>query len=104
MARKKVSDVFMLESLTRFIFDNIGCETSTKKIADTMTSAGRKISVHTVENYISALTDSFILYRVGRFDIKGKQHLKTGDKYYLIDPGLRYFLLGSQMKDDGKML
>jgi predicted AAA+ superfamily ATPase len=104
VARKKVSDVFMLESLARFMFDNIGCETSTKRIADTMTSAGRKISVHTVENYISALVDSFILYRAGRFDIKGKQHLKTGDKYYLVDPGLRYFLLGSQMKDEGRIL
>jgi len=104
VARKKVADVFMLESLVRFLFDNIGCETSTKKIADSMTSAGRKISVHTVENYISALTDSFILYRIGRFDVKGKQHLKTGNKYYLVCPGLRYFLLGSQAGDEGRVL
>jgi len=104
VARKKVADVLMLESLVRFLFDNIGCETSTKKIADSMTSAGRKISVHTVENYISALTDSFILYRIGRFDVKGKQHLKTGHKYYLVDPGLRYFLLGSQAGDEGRVL
>ena len=104
VARKKVADVLMLESLVRFLFDNIGCETSTKKIADTMTSAGRKISVHTVENYLSALLDSFILYRAGRFDIKGKQYLKTGNKYYLVDPGLRYFLLGSQIGDEGRVL
>jgi predicted AAA+ superfamily ATPase len=104
VTRKKVADVLMLESLVRFMFDNIGCETSTKKIADTMTSAGRKISVHTVESYLSALTDSFILYRVGRFDIKGKQYLKTGHKYYLVDPGLRYFLLGSQIGDEGRVL
>ena len=104
VARKNISDVSMLESLVRFLFDNIGCETSTKKIADTMTSAGRKISVHTVESYISALLDSFILYRAGRFDIKGRQYLKTGHKYYLVDPGLRYFLLGSQIKDEGRIL
>jgi predicted AAA+ superfamily ATPase len=104
VARIKVADVLMLESLVRFLFDNIGCETSTKKIADTMTTAGRKISVHTVENYISSLVDSFIIYRVGRFDIKGKQYLKTGNKYYLVDPGLRYFLLGSQIGDDGRIL
>ena len=104
VARNKVADVFMLESLVRFLFDNIGCETSTKKIADSMTSAGRKISVHTVENYISALIDSFILYRLGRFDVKGKQYLKTGNKYYLVDPGLRYFLLGSQIGDEGRIL
>jgi predicted AAA+ superfamily ATPase len=104
VARKKVADVLILESLVRFMFDNIGSETSTKKIADTLTSAGRKISVHTVESYISALTDSFILYKVGRFDIKGKQHLKTGYKFYLVDPGLRYYLLGSQVGDEGRIL
>ncbi len=104
VARKKIADVSILESLVRFLFDNIGCESSAKKIADSMTGAGRKISVHTVENYISALTDSFIMYRVGRFDIKGKQYLKTGSKYYLVDPGLRYFLLGSQIGDEGRVL
>ncbi|GHV68961.1 ATPase [Spirochaetia bacterium] len=104
VARRNVADVFMLESLVHFMFDNIGSETSTKKIADSMTSAGRKISVHTVENYLSGLTDSFILYRVGRYDIKGKQHLKTGDKYYLVDPGLRYYLMGSQIGDEGRVL
>jgi len=104
VARKKVADVMILESLVRFLFDNIGSETSSKRIADSMTSAGRKISVHTVENYISALTDSFILYRAGRFDVKGKQYLKTGNKFYLVDPGLRYFLLGSQIGDEGRVL
>jgi predicted AAA+ superfamily ATPase len=104
VARKKIADVLVLENLVRFLFDNIGCETSAKKIADTMTSAGRNISVHTVESYLSALTDSFILYRVRRFDIKGKQHLKTGNKFYLVDPGLRYFLLGSQAGDEGRVL
>ena len=104
VARKNVADVLMLESLVRFLFDNIGFETSTKRIADSMTSAGRKISVHTVENYISALMDSYILYRTGRFDIKGKQYFKTGNKYYLVCPGLRYFLLGSQAGDEGRVL
>jgi predicted AAA+ superfamily ATPase len=94
----------MLESLIRFMFDNIGCETSTKRIADTMTSAGRKISVHTVESYLSALSDSYIMYSVGRYDIKGKQYLKKGEKYYLVDPGLRYFLLGSRIGDEGRVL
>jgi predicted AAA+ superfamily ATPase len=104
VARKKVADVFMLEDLVKFLFDNIGNISSTKKIADSMISGGRKISVHTVENYLSALTDSFILYRAGRFDVKGKQRLKTGDKYYLVDPGLRYFLLGSTGTDLGRIL
>jgi predicted AAA+ superfamily ATPase len=104
VTRKNIADVLMLESVIRFLFDNIGNLTSTKKIADTMTSAGRKIAVHTVEIYLAALTDSFVLYRAGRYDVKGKQHLKTGDKYYLADLGLRYYLLGSEGADQGRML
>jgi len=104
VARRRFPDITMLQSVVRFMFDNIGNTCSTKSIADTMTSAGRKISVHTVESYISALTDSFIFYNVGRYDIKGKQHLKTGDKYYAADIGLRYALLGAKKADDGRML
>jgi predicted AAA+ superfamily ATPase len=104
VARRKFPDVSMLQSVVRFLFDNIGNISSTKKIADTMTSAGRKISVHTVENYIEALTDCFIFYRIGRYDIKGKQYLKTGDKYYAADLGLRYAMLGNKKEDDGHIL
>lgn len=104
VARRKISDVDMLRSVTRFLFDNIGNICSTKKIADTMTSAGRKISVHTVEKYLEALTEGFIFYRVGRYDIKGKQYLKTGDKYYTADIGLRYSVLGNKKADDGHIL
>lgn len=104
VTRKKIGDVLMLDSVIRFLFDNVGNLSSTKKIADTMVSMGRKISVHTVEQYLSALTDSFILYRAGRYDVKGKQYLKTGDKYYLADMGLRYYLLGSRDADPGRML
>lgn len=104
VARKRFQDVAMLGSVVRFLFDNIGNMCSTKKIADTMTSAGRKISVHTVESYLAALTDSFIFYRVGRYDIKGKQYLKTGDKYYAADIGLRYNVLGTKKADQGHIL
>lgn len=104
VTRRRISDVDMLKSVTRFLFDNIGNMCSTKKIADTMTSAGRKIAVHTVENYLEALTESFIFYRVGRFDVKGKQYLKTGDKYYAADIGLRYSILGNKKADDGHIL
>ena len=69
-----------------------------------MTSSGRKISVPTVENYLSALCDSFILYKVGRYDIKGKQYLVTGSKYYAADIGLRYFILGTKQADMGHIL
>lgn len=104
VARQRITDVDMLGSVARFLFDNIGNLCSTKKIADTMTSAGRKIAVHTVENYLRGLTDSFIFYRVGRYDIKGKQYLKTGDKYYAADIGLRYVVLGNKKADDGHIL
>jgi len=99
VAKKKIADILMLESVVRFMFDNIGSLLSTKKIADTMTSDGRKISTHTVESYISALIDSFIIYRAKRYDVKGKQYLKTNDKYYICDIGLRSFLLGNKGGD-----
>ena len=104
IARRKFPDIAMLQSVVRFMFDNIGNTCSTKRIADTMTSAGRKITVHTVENYISALTDSFAFYKISRYDVKGKQYLKTGDKYYAADIGLRFALLGSKKADDGYIL
>lgn len=104
VAKKKIADILMLESVVRFMFDNIGSLLSTKKIADTMTSEGRKISTHTVESYISALMDSFIIYRAKRYDVKGKQYLKTNDKYYICDIGLRSFLLGNKGGDTGYVL
>ena len=94
----------MLESITRFVFDNIGNQLSTKKIADTMTSSGRKIDVKTVEKYIQALMDSFIVYQAKRFNVKGKQYLKTQDKYYVVDVGMRSMLLGSRSMDVGHIL
>ena len=103
-ARKKISDTLMLESVTRFLFDNIGNPLSSKKIADTLTSAGRKIDVKTVEKMIEGLTESFILYRAGRYNVKGKQYLKTMEKYYAVDIGLRYALLGSRNADVGHIL
>ncbi len=102
--RKKITDTMMLKSLLRFVFDNIGNPLSSKKIADTMTSAGRKIDVKTVEKYLEALTESFILYQAKRYNIKGKQYLKTLEKYYVVDVGLRFMLLGSKQMDAGHIL
>ncbi len=98
--RKKVNDPMMLESICRFLFDNIGSSVSTKKISDTLASNGRKNSVHTVEEYLNALLESYILYKVNRFDIKGKELLKTQGKYYLSDIGLRTYLLGKSFGKD----
>lgn len=87
-----------------YIQKNVDLYITGNKIADTMTSNGRKISVHTVENYLTALTESFILYKATRYDVKGKQYLKTGDKYYVSDLGLRYFLLGRKEQGRGHIL
>ena len=103
-ARKKISDTMMLESVTRFVFDSIGSQLSTKKIADTMTSSGRKIDVKTVERYLEGLMESFIIYQAKRYNIRGKQYLKTLEKYYVIDIGMRYMLLGTSGTDVGYIL
>lgn len=104
VARNKISDVMVLESLIRFLADNIGNLSSSKRISDSLTSSGRKISSHTVENYISSLVDSFIFYPATRYDIKGMQFLKTGSKYYLADTGLRNALIGTRTGDLGRIL
>lgn len=99
VARKKIQDVTLLESIIRFLFDNIGNTVSSKKVADSLTSYGRKTTSATVENYINALMESFILYKAGRYDVKGKQYLKSLEKYYLVDVGLRRMLLGDRGAD-----
>lgn len=99
VTRKKIADSSMLISVIEFIFDNIGNICSATKISNFMTSAGRKISVPTVESYLQALRDSFIVYKASRYDLKGKQYLATGAKYYVADIGLRYYLLGSKPTD-----
>lgn len=104
VARKRIQDPSMLNSVIKFMFDNIGNLCTIKKIADSMTSAGRKISNHTVENYLDGIVDSLLMYRVGRYDIKGKEYLQLQDKYYLADIGLRYYLLGTRNVDQGHIL
>ena len=101
---RKITDPIMLKSILKFVFDSIGSPLSSKKIADTMTSAGRKIDARTVEKYLAALTESYIVYQAKRYSIKGKQHLKTLEKYYVVDIGLRFMLIGSKQPDAGHIL
>lgn len=102
--RHKIPDTMMLESVARFVFDNIGSQLSTKRIADTMTSDGRKVDVKTVEKYLSALMESYIVYQAKRYNVKGRQYLKTLEKYYVVDIGMRYMLLGTRSTDVGHIL
>lgn len=104
MSRNNILNSLVLEDVIRFMFKNIGNLSSIKSISDTMTSDGRKISTHTVENYLSGLINSYVLHKVGRYDVRGKQYLKSRDKYYVADIGLRYFLLGSRDVDYGQVL
>ena len=102
--RRKIADTSMLRTVAKFMFDNIGNCLSIKKIADTLTSDGRSISVHTVENYLDALTECYMFNKVPRFDVKGKQYLQSGEKYYATDVTMRYAILGRRNLDVGRIL
>jgi len=103
VSRNNIKDIMILESVVKFIFDNIGQIVSKNKISNTLNSNNRKNSVNTIETYLSYLLDSYLVYKISRYDIKGKEYLKTGDKYYVCDLGLRKYLLG-EVKDYGSIL
>lgn len=100
MVRNNISDKILLESIIKYIFDSIGSPISTKKISDTLTSKGISTSNHTVENYITAFLESFLIYKAERFDVKGKNLLARDYKYYVVDTGLRSYLLGKKADSD----
>lgn len=103
-SRKPNIDISSLKIFIDFIFDNIGNIFSSTKIANTMNSCNKKITVPTIENYLTYLIDSFILYKVSRYDIKGKQYINSGNKYYVSDIGIRNYLLGDKNFDRGYIL
>ena len=94
----------ILENLIKFMAGNIGNLTSPNGIANAMTANKTPITQPTVESYLQAFCDSFILYKAGRFDIQGKKSLKLNDKYYLVDMGLRYLMVGNKQNADGHIL
>lgn len=100
MARNNIGDKMILENVIKFIYDSIGSPISTKKISDTLTSKGVSISNHTVENYITAFLESFLIYKAERYDVKGKNLLARDYKYYSVDTGLRSYLLGKKSNSD----
>ena len=100
ITRNNITDKMLLESVLKFIFDSIGSPISTKKISDTLTSKGLSTSNHTVENYLSSFIESFLIYKAERFDVKGKNLLARDYKYYVVDQGLRSYLLGKKADSD----
>ena len=102
--RNTVRDPALLDNLVRFLADNVGNSIFTKKISDYLTSAGRKTTSATIDNYLQMLEKAFIFYRANRYDIKGKLYLKTQEKYYIVDTGIRNNLLGLRNMDYGHIL
>ncbi|MCL2080034.1 MAG: ATP-binding protein [Oscillospiraceae bacterium] len=104
MTREGLNDITLLKSIAGFLASNVGSPVSAKKIADTLTSAGRPTGSATVDTYLSALADAYLFYKVNRYDIKGKMHLKSESKYYICDTGLRNMILGTTNKDIGHQI
>lgn len=102
--RNKLVDASLLEKILKFLMSNIGSIISSKKIADFLTSQGTKITHNTVINYLNMLENAYIIYRVPRYDIKGKELLKTLEKYYIADTGIRNVILGFRDTDIGHII
>ncbi len=99
--RRKITDITLLKSIAKFLASVIGSPVSVRSVTDYLISSGRKVSPNTVDDYIGALTDSFIFYAVDRFDIVGKQILKANKKLYMVDLGLRNHILPKKHYDLG---
>ncbi len=104
VSRFNLSHDNKLDAVIRYLFDNIGNETSLRGIERGLKSAGQNISIPTIDNYIKGLIDSYLIYKCDRYDIKGKQFLDANSKYYVCDIGLRSILLGKTDIDLGHIL
>lgn len=107
--QKRITDPVLLKKIIMFLADNIGSSISVANIGNTLVNEGlledgrRKgaPSAHTVQTYVNALLESYFFYEIKRFDIKGKEYLRTLGKYYIVDIGLRNYLLGFRDRDSG---
>ncbi len=110
--RKKITDPVLLKKIVMFLADNIGSNISVSSIGNILVNEGlledgRKKgipSAHTVQTYVNALMEAYFFYDIKRFDIKGKEFLRTLGKYYIVDMGLRNYLLGFRNRDSGHAL
>ena len=104
VARLKINDVTILQDIVRYMMANVGSLLSPNKIANSLVSAGRKIDNKTVERYLQGLQDSLLLYKVNRYDVRGKELLRINAKYYSVDVALRNLLVGQTGRDTGYIL
>ena len=103
-AKQGIRDLNIFQRLTKFIFDNIGNLLSVNRIAGTFKNDGFSINNKTIDSYLDHLCNSFLVHRAGRYDIRGRELLKTNAKYYLADTGLRRLLLADKPSDQGRIL
>lgn len=107
--QRQLTDAMLLKKIVLFLADNIGSSVSISSIGNTLVSEGLlddsgrrgKPSAHTVQAYVNALLESYFFYEIKRFDIKGREFLRTLGKYYIVDIGLRNYLLGFRNRDSG---
>lgn len=107
--QRQITDAVLLKKIVLFLADNIGSSVSISSIGNTLVSEGLlddsgrrgKPSAHTVQAYVNALLESYFFYEIKRFDIKGREFLRTLGKYYIVDIGLRNYLLGFRNRDSG---
>lgn len=97
----RITDISLLKTIAKYLSSVIGSLVTVRSIANYLVSSGRKISPNTVSDYVNALTESFIFYPAERFDIVGKQLLKTNTKYYMVDLGIRNLILPKKSYDLG---
>jgi len=109
--QRTIADPILLRKIIMFLADNIGNNVSATSIGNTLVNEGlleakdrRKPAVHTIQSYVEALLEAYIFYEIKRFDIKGKEYLRTLGKYYIVDTGLRNYLLGYRDGDSGHIL
>ena len=102
--RRKVSDISLLKNISKFLANSIGSPISVKRIADHITSSGRKVSQNTIDGYIEALVQAYVFYQAERYDVEGKKLLKQNGKFYIVDLGLRRYLLPKREYDLGYSL
>ena len=100
-SKRKITDIALLKSIAKYLASVVGSPVSIRSITDYLISSGRKVSPNTVDDYVDALTESFIFYPAERFDIVGKQLLKVNKKFYIVDLGLRNHILPRRNYDLG---
>lgn len=102
--KNKLTDASLLEKVLKFLMSNTGSLMSSKKIADFLTSQGTKVTHNTILNYLEMLENAYIIYKAPRYDIRGKELLKTLEKYYIVDIGIRNSILGFRNSDYGHII